>query len=92
MKARDQEVREAVLQERGRCLWCLDEIQRELQAQLSRKLLVESERHVIQVKVKLAGAIIAKARRAIVAGARPKGAPPPPPTEEAPPDPDTVPS
>lgn len=73
VKARDQELADAVARERGRCLWCLDQILVELRADLDRKLLIETERHVIQVKVKLARAIVAKARRAIVSGARPAG-------------------
>lgn len=91
MKARDQEVREAVLQERGRCLWVLDQILVELKQELDRKLLIERERHVIGVKVKLARAIVAKARRGIVSGAKPKSAAPDALSPDTP-DPDTVPS
>jgi hypothetical protein len=68
-----REIEEATVRERGRCLWVLDQIMVELKSELDRKLLIESERHVIEVKVKLARAIVAKARRGIVSGARPKG-------------------
>ena len=86
VRARDAEIREAVLAERGRCLWVLDSIMTELRVELERKLLIESERHLVQVKAKIAQAIIHKARRAIVAGAKPKNAPPVVPTEEPPPE------
>jgi hypothetical protein len=62
------------MRERGRCLWVLDQIVAELQVELARKLLIESERHVVGVKVKLARAIVLKAKRGIVSGAKPKGA------------------
>ncbi len=72
------EVREATQRERARCLWVLDQIMAELRAGLRKKLLVESEIHVVKVKVQLAQAIVDKARRAIVSGAKPKGATPTP--------------
>lgn len=72
MRARDLEIQKAVLNERGRCLWCCDQVLAELRAGLQTKILVESEIHVVKVKVKLAEAIIAKIRRAVVAGAKPR--------------------
>lgn len=71
MRARDQEIDAAVKAERARCLWCLDSIMDEIREGLQQKLLVESQRHLIQTKVKIAQAIIQKARRAIFVGAKP---------------------
>lgn len=72
MRERDREIQLAVGAERARCLWCADQVLAELRAGLDKKVLVESEIHVIKVKVQIAEAIVAKLRRAIFTGAKPK--------------------
>lgn len=67
-----QALLEAVARERARCLWCLDQILVDLQRELDKKLLIESKRYVIEVRVKLARAIVLMARRGILTGVEPK--------------------
>lgn len=42
---------EATAREAGRILWILEESEKEIRHELSRKLLVESERHAIETKL-----------------------------------------
>ena len=63
---------EATLNERARCLWILDQIVEETRRAMAKKVLIESERHAIAVKIQLALAIVAQAKRAIVSDLRPK--------------------
>lgn len=65
-------VTKAVLAERARCLWILDTIVEDLKKQVNRKLLIESERHLVQVKLAIAIALGSKAKRLITAGVKPK--------------------
>lgn len=62
---------EATLNERARCLWCLDQIVEDARRKMAKKVLVEHERHAIAVKIQLAMAVVAQAKRAIVSGLRP---------------------
>ena len=62
---------EATLNERARCLWILDQIVEETRRAMAKKVLIESERHAITVKIQLALAIVAQAKRAIVSDLRP---------------------
>lgn len=62
---------EATMIERARCLWVLEKLIADTEAGLQRRLLIESQRHAQEVKLKLAKAIVAQARRAIVSGIRP---------------------
>lgn len=62
---------EAAVVERARCLWVLDRLIAELEADLQRKLLIEQQRHMIETKLKIARGIVAAAKRGIVSGARP---------------------
>ena len=71
MKARDEEIRKAVEQERARCLWCLDQLMKELRKDLDKKILEEHKIHLIKVKVQIAQAIVTKARRMIMAAVEP---------------------
>jgi acyl-CoA reductase-like NAD-dependent aldehyde dehydrogenase len=50
---------EATLNERARCLWVLDQIVEETRRAMAKKVLIESERHAIAVKIQLALAIVA---------------------------------
>ena len=72
MKAREQDILDAIAKERSRCLWCLDEIMTKLRKDLDKKVLVESHIHLIKVKVQIAQAVTNTARRMIVAGTAPK--------------------
>jgi hypothetical protein len=65
-------VKKAVAEERARCLWILDTIVSDLKRQLNRKLLIESERHLVQVKLGIAVAFSSKAKRLIISGVEPK--------------------
>lgn len=62
---------EATTNERGRALWCIDEVLRELKGKLSKKLLSTAQVHAAEVKFKIAEAVCMELRRAIVSGARP---------------------
>ena len=65
---------EAVLQERARCLWCIDQIVQELGAQLKTKILVsEAQRQGMAVKYNIARALAVQARAAIASGVGPGG-------------------
>lgn len=63
--------KESMDTERARCLWVLDDLIRQTEEQLKRKLLIESERHATEVKMRIARSIVAHARRGIVMGVRP---------------------
>jgi hypothetical protein len=63
---------EATQRERARCLWILDQIAEQTADGVRKKLLIESERHVMQIKHALAKALISMARRGIISGAAPK--------------------
>lgn len=60
-----------MLAERARCLWCIDEIARELHLALRRKLMSEAEIHMANVKFNIFSALRLKLRRAIITGAKP---------------------
>lgn len=62
---------EAVQRERARCLYCLDKLIRELEKQLDQKILMEQQRHLSQVKLKIGKNIVMQAKRAIMSGMRP---------------------
>ena len=62
---------EAVLVERARCLWVLDDLISSLESELQRKLLIEQERHLIETKLRIARSLVAHARRGITLGVRP---------------------
>lgn len=68
---------EAALNERARCLWCLDEIIRELKIGASKKLMSTIELEAAKMKVRIAEGVATAARRAIVSGVRPSPASPP---------------
>jgi hypothetical protein len=64
-----------MLVERGRCLWCLDEVIRELETKVGGKLLSEAQLHAAQVKLQIARAVCVELRRAVISGVRPPGGP-----------------
>ena len=66
---------EAMTTERGRCLWCVDQVIAELKGKLEKKLLSEAQLHIARTKFKIAEAVGIELRRAIVSGARPQGGP-----------------
>jgi hypothetical protein len=72
MKARDVDLEQAVVRERARCLWCLDELMKEVRSSLNTKVLEESKIHLIKVKVGIAQVVCDRARRMIVSGTKPK--------------------
>ncbi len=70
----DKEIRQLVAKgmvqatniERARCLWLCDELQDKLRFDLSKKVLIESERHLVETKMAIAGSIIRTLRMGIV--------------------------
>lgn len=69
--AMERAVKEAVERERGRCLWVLDDLIVQLQADFDRKILIEQQRHMAETKLRLARSIVGLAKRGVVSGARP---------------------
>ncbi len=59
--------------ERGRCLWILDEIEKELMAATANRILTPQQLHVVKTKARIAQLIVLKARRGIIAGVEPGG-------------------
>jgi hypothetical protein len=57
--------------ERARALSCLDHYIEDLNKQFKRKLLIETERHTIETKMRIAQAICRDLRFMIVSGRRP---------------------
>lgn len=63
---------EATTNERARCLWCAEEVVRELEAKLDKKFLLSAaHEHAAKAKLQIAKAVVAELRRAIVSGVRP---------------------
>lgn len=62
----------AVTEERGRVLWILDDIERELREQINDKILTPGQVHVAKTKMRMFIALNQKVRRAIISNARPK--------------------
>lgn len=61
----------AVTEERGRVLWCMEQVLKELKSKLDKKLLTEIQVHAVELKIKIAEAVYMELRRAIISGARP---------------------
>lgn len=59
--------------ERARCLWVLDEIQKEMEAGVANRLATPKELHVMKTKLRIAIAIVQKAKRGILTGVEPGG-------------------
>jgi hypothetical protein len=62
----------ATAAERGRCLWILDTILSDLKRQVDNKILIESQIHLVKVKVAIATALVSKAKRLIISNVKPK--------------------
>lgn len=63
---------EATTNERARCLWCADEVVRELREKISKKFLLSAaHEHAAKAKLQIAEAVVRELRRAIVSGVRP---------------------
>lgn len=56
------------LAERGRLLWLMEEEREWLRRELSKQILVESKRHAMQVKIKIAVSIYEQLKMRIMAG------------------------
>ncbi len=52
--------------ERARCLWLLDDMLEKLRADLKKKVLIESERYLVETKMRLASSIINQLRIEII--------------------------
>lgn len=62
---------EATTNERARCLWCTEQVLKELKSKLDRKLLTTIQVHAVELKIRIAEAVSQELRRAIISGARP---------------------
>ena len=62
----------AVTEERGRVLWILDDITRELQEGVNETIMTPGQVHVAKTKLRMFVALTQKVRRAIISNARPK--------------------
>ncbi|GBE23835.1 hypothetical protein BMS3Bbin02_00100 [bacterium BMS3Bbin02] len=62
----------AVTEERGRVLWILDDIERELRETINDKILTPGQVHVAKTKMRMFVALNQKVRRAIISNAQPK--------------------
>lgn len=62
---------EAMLQERARMLWVMDTISEKLAQDVGKKLMIEHERHLAQVKLQIAKAVIQSLKISMLAGHRP---------------------
>lgn len=67
----ERAAKEAMERERGRCLWVLDDLINQLQADFDKKILVEQQRHLAETKLRLARSVVGLAKRGVVSGARP---------------------
>jgi hypothetical protein len=63
----------AVTEERGRVLWCIEQVLKELKGKLDKKLLTNVQMHAVELKIRIAEAVCMELRRAIVSGVRPSG-------------------
>lgn len=65
---------EATTNERARCLWAADQVIKELEVKVERKIFATTvEIEAAKMKLKIARAVVVELRRAIVSGARPPG-------------------
>ena len=62
---------EAVARERARCLYVLDQLVQHVDEDLKKKLLIESQRHAVQVKQQICHVVVNQAKRGIISGLRP---------------------
>ena len=62
---------QGILEERARVLWLMDEERKWLKKQLQGVLLVEEQRHAMQVKVKIAVSIFEQLKMRIMADHQP---------------------
>lgn len=70
----DNAYKQGVTTERARVLWLMDEERKWLRQQLQKVLLIEEQRHAMQVKVKIATSIYEQLKLRIVAGHEPPAA------------------
>lgn len=61
----------AVVEERGRVLWVLDEIETGLVKDFNKKILAESQRHAAEVKLQIFRSLCAHVRKGIISGVQP---------------------
>ena len=61
----------AVTEERGRVLWCIDQVIVELKGKLNKAILSTVQIEAAKMKLKIAEAVCIELRRAVVSGVRP---------------------
>jgi hypothetical protein len=66
---------EATTNERARCLWCIDQVVKELESKLRTKLMSEQQLHIARTKFQIAQSMATHMRRVIASGVRPQGGP-----------------
>lgn len=57
--------------ERGRCIFCIEQVAKDLRADLEKKILVEAQRHTIQVKIQIFAMLSKLVRLKIISGVSP---------------------
>lgn len=62
---------EATNKETTRVLWCLDGILERLEEDLNKKVLIEQQRHVAEIKLNIAKAVVTELRTMIIMRAGP---------------------
>jgi len=67
----EKAAQEAAAGERKRVLWLLDGLMAKLEHDKEKKLLIEQQRHLVEVKLKIASAIVGELRLGITSGVRP---------------------
>ncbi len=58
--------------ERGRVLWCIDQVTEDLKADLEKKILIETERHLVETKIKIFRVLSQLVKMRIFSGAVPE--------------------
>jgi hypothetical protein len=70
-QAATKAAQEAAMRERGRCLWLLDDMIVQTEQGLAKKLLIERDRQIAQVKLDIAKSLAHRLKRQVIAGRAP---------------------
>jgi len=77
LKKHQESMRQGVILERDRCMRILFEIAKETKAGLDKKLMAAGEKHLAELRFKIAEAVIAAAQLQIMSGEDPNAEDPP---------------
>lgn len=70
-RAASKGAQEAAMRERARCLWILDHMVTETERNLAKKVLIERERQIAQVKLEIMKSLASRLKMKILTGAAP---------------------